>query len=401
VRNHGAVLSFGDQNSRNFNISGDRRGCWYDFRRRVGGRGILGLVANELFSDTRRTRDAYAHATDWLRTVDPTKLPAFETAAAAAGDDGRPPTDVPLLTLEKIATLTASQVAVDSSTLFADYFCKTRGLGALPSRLVEQWRSTMAVVGLPHTKYWIAKDDLHACMAVFVRLTNQDGQLAKIQQTYLTPTSPPSKLRLVRGDIQLAPKKTRNVLADASNAFLCVYESPLVDAPILLSEGLETACSISLAFPLAHVFVSCGVGGWRQFDRRVALPAARTVILCRDNDTGRGATATADAAARAASALHERGYAVHQIRPLPAYGDFNDVHRALPGAAGTAAIVNMVRDQLPPLMPYADDDDAALLDIDLDQYGDDDDALMAIDIPTAAMQKRPIPDDDDDIAAFL
>ena len=397
TRSGGTVLSFGDQHSRNFNVRGPRRGCWYDFRRRVGGRGILGFVANELYDDPKRIHDAHRHAAEWLATVDPSALPPIGDAPIAAG---APASDTPLLTTEQVAALVARSVHIADSEYFQRYFTETRGLRALPGELLRQWRDTSAVVALPSTKYFVEHGTLRACASLFVRLCDQDGALTKVQQTYLDAPAPPSrtvrsgtppppaKLRITHRDMTLPSKKTRNVVA-TTDAFVCVFRSPRAAAPVLLAEGLETALSVALAFPLAHVFVSCGIGAWRHFDRRRVLPDATTVVLCRDNDTGRGATATAAAAKAAVTALGERGYTVHQIRPLDTYGDFNDVHKATPGAGGTAAIVDMVVAQLPLLAEHtAAARDAEMASDDDGDADDDDAALMAIDIDALATASR-------------
>lgn len=358
IREGGALLAYGDQGSRTIWIAGERFGQWMDWRSRTGSRGLLGYVANELWNDRKRMVDAYHHAVAWLSTVEPARV--AQLTVVDPEDSAAVSNSVPLLAQHQLKYMMDNSSSLSKDDYFRRYLTETRCLGPLPQALLDQWYDTSVVVALPSTKYYIERGvPPHPCSALLVSMFDQHGQLNKIQTTYLTantrkPEIAPRKLDYTYNGVSMPAKKTRNVQQTPA-AFAPLFSSDFDDAPILLAEGLETALSAWMAFPSTHVFSSAGVMNWARFDYTEALPEAKLVVLCCDNDTGAGAQATTRAVAKAKQELANRGYDVREARPLPEYGDFNDVYRAMPGQMGTTAVHEMIVRQVPELSEYSFD----------------------------------------------
>lgn len=317
-----------------FTVEGKYFLCWHDFKLSRGGghgRGLGSLVVHYLEGTTPAAAlqwlDGWASAHAAHELAEPDVVPMRE------GDEPPPVAvepDVPGETLvaarAQVARHMGKMTRVCADTVAWRYLRETRGLADAPPSLIEE---NPALCARNRLTIKVGDDDGSVRSSVCAALGFVSTQQTAIQLIHLDPAT----CRKITYDLA---KRTHGRLAMGGGRFDAV---PIVAAPahavprVFLAEGPETALSVALAFPGEPVYAALGVTFMRGFGGVVA----DEVVICRENDADTKHHIAAEIR-RARAVLATRFARVREVWPPAGYGDFNDVHQRMPGAAGSAVI---------------------------------------------------------------
>ena len=246
TRNAGE-LRWGRKGSIRITLTGKNGPSFYNFEAGAGGSLLDAIV----FANACSFPEAVEWARRWLGEDDrPTPRPRFKPK----------PIDVDKLEAQRIA---------DARRMFAE----SRPIPGTPGEVYLRGVRGIAADAWPAdlVRY-------HPRLGVIVAATTADGTLTAVQRVEIEADGKPR-----RDEDGHKVKRTRGVLAGTAVRFrpvITAIDGPLIDGPLLLAEGPETAASCWWA---------TGFETWANLGSiarapLASVPTSRLVVVCRDDD---------------------------------------------------------------------------------------------------------------------
>lgn len=315
-----------------FNIDGERKLRWKDFKLSTGGGHGMGLAS---LVGYRLNEHNPAVVLEWLqRWMD-------EYTRCGSGEAVNNAAPVRRITVdeedrqrrERVERIVKASTRAVAPSRAHNYLRVARGLSTAPCHLIEENEHVGAI---PAEPYYFGKDGpppMRLPVVIFITESH-----AAVQVVYLDRKEGGGKHPGLQN-----PKKTHGyvkVSATQCDAVpICTPKQPGPYERVFLAEGPETALSVACAFPDAPVYAALGQQNFSGFH----YAHARQVVVCMENDASTTREASRNLRKVMFKALRSRFTSVVEVYPPPRVGDrtisdFNDVHQARPGDEGTALV---------------------------------------------------------------
>lgn len=251
-------------------LRGSKKGLWYDFSAMEGGN-IFNAIVRENGLSKPEAMKVLAEMTGVQGDKE------FKLSAPNKSAEGNNKEEIKLGKRKEKSARSIWNGSIEvKGTLAEKYLKKHRGITELDSLDVRFW---------PKGASWIDVNDkgiltnkVNKIPALIVSAKNIKGKVTGVQRIYL--------------DQETAKKNSYFETAKLSKGTIkgsfCYLQKGIKGGDLYLAEGVETAASIAIVRPTAHVLVSLGKGNMKNSSHIIKEIKPGTVKIAADNDGNLG-----------------------------------------------------------------------------------------------------------------